>query len=121
MTLVSQGKPARTLSKGVSCEVEDTVYSLYTCPSNCRAEVTMLLLVNANGNTTVNAFWYDDSEADSFNILGSKNMTTGEYVLLTGATLVLEPDDEIRVQATGKASPNIDAMCTVTETFIPVG
>ena len=48
-------------------------------------------------------------------------MTAGEYILLTGATLVLEPGDAIRVTPSANATPNIDAMCTVTETFQPVG
>ena len=121
MTLVSPGKSARTVSKGVSCEVEDQQETLYVCPNNCKAEVTMLFVVNANGNTTVSATWYDDSETTSFNILGGKNMTSGEYILLTGATLVLDPGDEIRVTPSGNAAPNIDAMCTITETFVPVG
>lgn len=121
MTLYSQGKPARTKSEAVSCEVENQLYTLYTCPSNARAEVTMLFVVNANGNTTVNAFWYRASLSDSFSILGGKNMSSGDYILLTGATLVLEPGDELRVMPTGNTTPNIDAMCTVTETFIPVG
>lgn len=121
MTLVSQGKSARVKSEAVSCEIEDNLYTLYTCPNNCRAEVTMLFVVNANGNTTVNAFWYRASQSESFSVLGGKNMTSGEYILLTGATLVLEPGDELRVMPTGNTTPNIDAMCTVTETFIPVG
>ena len=121
MTLVSPGKAARTKSEAVSCEIEDELYTLYTCPQNCRAEVTMLFVVNANGNTTVSAYWYRSAHTDSFNILGGKNMTSGEYILLTGATLVLDQGDELRVMASGNASPNIDAMCTVTETFIPVG
>lgn len=129
MTLYSQGKPARTKSEAVSCEIENNLYTLYTCPANCRAEITMLFVVNANGNTTVNAFgnttvnafWYRAAQSDSFSILGGKNMTAGEFILLTGATLVLEPGDQIRVMPTGNATPNIDAMCTVTETFIPVG
>jgi len=121
MTLVSPGKPARTISKGVSCEVENQEETLYTCPPNCRAEVTMLFVVNANGNTTVSATWFDSSASESYNVLGGKNMTTGEYILLTGATLVLGPGDAIRVTPSANASPNIDAMCTVTETFQPVG
>lgn len=121
MSLYSPAKPARTQSFGVSCETEDQLETLYTCPANCRAEVSMLFLVNANGNTTVNAFWYDSSASQSFSILGGKNLVSGEYVLLTGATLVLESGDELRVLPSGNASPNIDAMCTVTETFVPVG
>ena len=121
MTLVSPGKPARTKSFAVSCETENQLETLYTCPANCRAEVTMLFVVNANGNTTINAFWYKADQAESFNILGGKNMTAGEYILLTGATLVLEPGDKIQLMPTGNATPNIDAMCTTTETFVPVG
>lgn len=121
MTLVSPGKPARTVSYGVSCETENQLEDLYTCPANCRGEVTMLYIVNANGNTTVNCYWYDASQTESFSILGGKNMTAGETILLTGATLVLEPGDKIRVQPTANATPNIDAMCTVTETFVPIG
>jgi hypothetical protein len=121
MTLVSPGKPARTKSYAVSCDTEDQLETLYTCPANCRAEVTMLFVVNANGNTTVNAFWYRAESVASYNILGGKNMTGGEYILLTGATLVLEPGDKIQVMPTGNTTPNIDAMCTVTETFVPVG
>lgn len=121
MTLISQGKPARTKSEAVSCETENQLETLYTCPSNCRAEVSMLFVVNANGNTTVNVFWYRSAQTESFSILGGKNMTSGEYILLTGATLVLEPGDKIQVQPSANATPNIDAMCTVTETFVPVG
>lgn len=121
MTLLSTGKPARILSKAISCETENQLETLYACPSNCKAEVSMLFVVNANGNTTVSAYWYRASQTTSFNILGGKNMTSGEYILLTGATLILEPGDELRIRPTGNTTPNIDAMCTVTETFIPVG
>lgn len=139
MTLVSPGKPARTRSFWVDADQENVVYDLFECPSNCRSEVTMLHIVNANGNTTVNVFWYiapqnipesKSSHPDystwistgyTSRIIGGKNMTTGEYILLTNATLVLQPGDKIQVQPTGNASPHIDALCTVTETFIPVG
>lgn len=121
MTLVSPGKPARTVSKGVICDTEDQVEVLYTCPANCRGEVSMLFCVNANGNTTALAKWYMASTTEEYNLIGGKNLGQGEYLLLTGATLVLEPGDQIRCIATGNATPVLDFMCTVTETFIPVG
>ena len=121
MTLFSQGKPARTVSKGVICDTEDAVEVLYTCPANCRGEVSMLFCVNANGNTTALAKWYKADTAEEFNLIGGKNLGIGEFVLLTGATLVLEPGDELRCIASGNTSPELDFMCTVTETFIPVG
>ena len=121
MTLVSPGKPARVVSKGVICDTEDAVEVLYTCPANCRGEVSMLFCVNANGTTSALAKWYRDSDSAEFNLIGGKNLGTGEYILLTGATLVLEPGDQIRCVATGNSTPTLDYMCTVTETFQPVG
>lgn len=139
MTLVSPGKAARTYSFWVDADTQDQVYDLYTCPNNCRSEVTMLHIVNADGNTTVFAYWYihpdnipesKSSHPDystwivsgyTSNIIGGKNMTSGEYILLTDATLVLEPGDKIQIKPTANATPHIDALCTVTETFIPVG
>ena len=121
MTLYSQGKPARIVSKGVVCTVEDQVETLYTCPANCRAEVSMLYCVNANGNTSAVAKWVRAADSAEFRLIGGKNLGTGEFVLLTGATLVLETGDTITCVATGIVSPELDYMCTVTETFQPVG
>ena len=121
MTLFNQGKSARTVSKGVVCNTQDAVETLYTCPANCRAEVTMLFCVNANGTTTALAKWVRASDSAEFRLIGGKNLSLGENVLLTGATLVLEPGDTLKCIASGNASPELDFMCTVTETFIPVG
>lgn len=139
MSLIHQAKPARHKSFWVDADVEDQVYDLYVCPSNCSAEVEMLHVVNANGNTTVFAYWYiapgnipasKSSHPDystwivsgyTSNIIGGKNMTTGEYIQLTDTTLVLEPGDKIQIKPTANAAPHIDALCTVTESFIPVG
>lgn len=133
MTLVSPGKPSRVKSFWADVKVDNTLYDLYTCPANCRAEVTMLHIVNANGNTSVFAYWYihpnNVPEAlkatypagYTSNIIGGKNFSVGEYLLLTGATLVLEPGDKLQVKSVGAVPPHVDALCTVTETFIPVG
>lgn len=133
MTLVSPGKPSRVKSFWADVKVDNTLYDLYTCPANCRAEVTMLHIVNANGNTSVFAYWNitADNVPDalkasyptgySSNIIGGKNLSVGEFILLTGATLVLEPGDKLQVKSVGASPPHVDALCTVTETFIPVG
>lgn len=121
MALVSQGKPARKQSFNVDCKVENQAYDLYTCPANCRAEVEMLMIVNAGGNTTVTAVWYDASKSYSSRIVGGKNMGVGEYLLFTGASLVLEAGDKLRITPTSNAAPHIDGLCTVVETFIPIG
>ena len=121
MSLVSQGKPARMVSKGVICDTEDAEETLYTCPANCRAEVSMLFCVNPNGNTSAMAKWVRASDSAEFRLIGGKNLGTGEFVLLTGATLVLESGDTLMCVASGNTAPELDFMCTVTETFKPVG
>jgi len=82
----------------------------------------MVYVVNANGTTTTaNGYWYDSSADEEYSIIGGKNLGQGEFILLVEATLVLEPGDELRVTPSGNATPDLDAMCTVTETFRPVG
>ena len=117
MTLVSQGRPARTRSFWVDAKVDQQVYDLYTCPPNCIAEVTMMHVVNAGGNTSVYLYWNDVSESYTSNIVGGKNMQTGEYFTLSGATLVLEPGDKLQAKSDGATTPHVDVLCTVTETF----
>jgi hypothetical protein len=74
-----------------------TEYNIYTCPANCRAEVTMLMVVNAGGSTTTaTVIWYDASKTVDVHILGSKSLSAGDYVLFTGATLVLEAGRQTR-------------------------
>lgn len=122
MTLVSPGKPARTQSFNVNCTAGGTQYTLYTCPDNCRAEVSMLMIVNTSGSTVaIDCVWNDISAAHAPHILGSKSLGNGDYVLFTGATLVLEAGDSLKITAGTSGTVHVDGMCTVTETFIPVG
>ena len=119
MAIVSQGKPSRVKSQQVSCIVSGTEYTLYTCPANCAAEVSMLLLVGVTGTPSVKAFW--NTGGDQVHILGGKNIAAGEFVLFTGATLVLQPGETLSVKGTSGSAIHLDAICTVTETFIPIG
>lgn len=121
MALVSQGKPSRVRSAYVSCTVKDQVYTLYTCPPNCVAEVSMLLLSGVTGAPDVTVIWYNGFDDGQCRILGGKNIAAGEFVLFTGATLALSAGDSLRVIAKTQTSPHLDASCTVTETFIPIG
>jgi len=133
MTLLSQGKPARRRSFWVDAKVDGTVYDMYTCPANCTAEVDMIHVVNANGNTSVFVYWSIAAAnvppalqatyptGYTSNLVGGKNMSVGEYFTLTGSTLVLQPGDKIQVKSSGANPPHVDAVCSVTETFVPVG
>jgi len=133
MALVSQGKPARRKSFWADVKLDSTDYDLYTCPANCISEVDMIHVVNANGNTSVFVYWYiapanvpsalqaTYPSGYTSNIVGGKNMSVGEYFTLTGSSLVIQSGDKIRVKSVGASPPHVDALCTVTETFVPVG
>ena len=126
-------KASRNKSFWADVKLDSTVYDMYTCPANCTGEVSMIHVVNANGNTSVYVYWYiapaNVPEAlkatypsgYTSNIIGGKNMSIGEYFTLTGSTLVLQPGDKIQVKSVGASPPHVDTLCTVTETFVPVG
>lgn len=93
---------------------------LYTCPANCRAKVVLIFIVNANGTTSITFEWYKANTNTHHFIVAGKNFSTGEYLQLSDGYIVLEPGDKLEVTGTG-GTVDIDAFCTVEETFIPVG
>lgn len=114
-------KSSRTQSYNVNCTVRGTVYTLYTCPSNCKAEVSMLMINNVLGNVSPDVTWEDVSSAHGVHIVGGKNLVAGDSILFTGATLVLESGDKLNITIPGTGSCHLDGLCTVSETFLPVG
>jgi hypothetical protein len=121
VSLFNQGKPSRVISRGTVCRVRDEVKTLYVCPDNCRAEITMLYCVNVNGTASATVQWTRQSDSEVFSLIGGKNLGQGDFVLLTGATLVIEPGDVLTCVAKDRNNPEMNFMCTVIETFIPVG
>lgn len=105
----------RAISHVVACTTIGT-YNLYTCPLNCRAKIPLIFITNANGNNTVALTWYRKKDNVSYFIIGGKNLSLGEYIQLSAAYLVLEPEDRLDVTVTN--SGNIDALCTAEESFI---
>ena len=93
---------------------------LYTCPANCRSHVSMLMVTNIGGNVTVNVTFERAADSSTMHILGGKNMSTGEYILFTGAEMVMEPGDTIEVYA-DNGTPAVDVMATVEEFFVVPG
>lgn len=121
MAIVSPGKASRVRSTYVSCIVSGAEYTLYTCPANCVAEVSMLLLSGVVGTPSAQVIWNTSLDDSHCHILGGKNIAVGEFVLFTGATLVLQPGDTLTVIGTSSSAIHLDTCCTITETFIPVG
>ena len=118
----NRAKPERSRSVIMAFTTEDATETLYECPANCRARMNLLYFVNANGTTTtVDVTWYRAADTTSYYILGGKNVGAGEFVKFDNAYIVLEAGDKIEFTPSSNATPQLDAFCTVEETFIPVG
>lgn len=73
-------------------------YTLYTVPPSNRGEWELLYLVSLTGTDSPSVFFYDSSTDTEYKIFGAKNIGTGDYLLLTDAVVVMEENDQIRVQ-----------------------
>ena len=97
-----------------------TTEDVYTCPANCSAEVTYIVVNNAGGSTnTISVKWYDFSESYASGFVEGKSLNAGDYIEFSGIDLILEPGDKIQITPT--SAGHIDSIITVTETFVPVG
>jgi len=114
-------KSTRVVSYDVQCTVENQDYTVYTCPPNMRAMMSLLFISNVSGNTTVDVEWYRGNGARHNHILGGKNMTAGEYIQFSDAYIVFEPGDYMVITPSSNVSPHVDAFVTVEELFVPVG
>lgn len=118
-------KNSRTKSEIIACTTDDQVETLYTCPANAKAHMSLLFVTNASANDSdIEVKWYRDADSTSYFILGSKNLTTGEFVKFDRSFIVLEAGDYITIEpsnTSGGGTPVIDAFCTVEEFFNPVG
>jgi len=111
----------REKSPLIACTVSGTTYTLYTCPPNCVARVSLLFIANANGTATVDFKIYKASTTTSYFILGGKNISQGEFIQINSDYgFILDAGDKLEVTATG-TTVNVDAICTVIEQFKPIG
>ena len=89
-----------------------TKHTLYTVPARNIALWELLYFVSLTGTDSPSVYWYDASTDTEYKIFGAKNLSAGDYVLLTDAVVVLEEGDEIRVQNSG--TQTVTYMITVT-------
>jgi len=118
---------SRFRTVNLRCDTDEAVETLYTCPTNCRAHMSMLHLVNAGGSVTVDVEFNRSAATQaalgvdaSVHILGGKNMSTGDFIQFLGAVMVLEPGDTVTVTADG-TTPTVDVIATVEEFFLIPG
>jgi len=118
-------KNSRTKSEIVAISTDDVPLTLYTCPANAKAHLSLLFITNASSNASdIDVQWYRASVATSFFIIGGTNLSQGEFIKIDNAFIVLEAGDYITVETTstaGSGVPDTDAFCTVEEFFNPVG
>jgi hypothetical protein len=107
---------SRAISKVIACTTAGT-HVLYTCPLNCRAKIPLVFITNANGTNTITFKWYRKVDDLSYYIIGGKNLSLGEFIQLSDAYIVLDPED--RLEVTLSSNGNVDALCTAEETFTP--
>lgn len=101
-------------------DTSDEEVVLYTCPDNCRTKMQMLFLTNAGGTVNVYAYWYRAEDNATYFILGGKNLSSSDFVLLWEDYIVLEAGDRLSVKAVG-TGVDVSAICTAEEIFKPVG
>ena len=118
---------SRFLTINRTCDTDEAVETLYTCPANCRAHASMLHVVNAGGTVSVDVNFVRASATQTTygvdahaHILGGKNMSTGDYIQFTGAEMILEAGDYVTIVADG-STPDVTAMLTVEEFFTVPG
>jgi hypothetical protein len=119
MSLTHQGKPARKRSVW-GHNTGTTTEDVYTCPANCVAELTYLLVNNSGSSTnTVTVKWYDTSASYASGFVEGKSLNAGDFLQFADIELVLDAGDKIQITPT--SAGHIDTILTVTETFIPIG
>lgn len=118
-------KFSRTKSEIEDAEVDDVLVTLYTCPVNAKAHMSLLYITNSGTATSnIEIQWYRASKAETHSIIAGKNLVVGDFINYTGGFFVLEEGDTIKFKPSltaGGASPHIDCFCTVEEFFVPVG
>lgn len=105
---------ARAVSKIIAITTIATK-NLYTCPSNCRAKIPLVYIINVSGNNTVQLKWFRKEDNTSYFIIGGKNLSVGESVKLSESYIVLEAGD--RLDVTTASAGVVDALCTAEEFF----
>jgi len=105
----------RSIGTVLTAGVANTVY---TCPPNHIAKMTLLFVSNHGGNNkTVTIQWHDASASQSYYIVGGYVLAATGFLKLDGSYLVLNAGDTMVV--TPEAGATTDATITVEEYFEP--
>ena len=110
---MSKEPKIRSVGKVLTAGVANTVY---TCPDNYIAKMTLLFVSNhAGNNKTVQVQWNDVSASGTYHIVGGYTLAGNAYLKLDGSYLVLNPGDTVLV--TPEAGSTMDSTITVEEYY----
>ena len=109
---------SKSKTYNIACTVRDQVYTLYTCPQNCRAYMNFLYIANATTTTPAISVEWIRADGSHMHIIGDKNLTAGETIQWPNGYIVLEAGDALKATATTHVSPHVDVLCTVEEFFL---
>ena len=118
-------RPSRFKSYGLHAVLDDTAYTVYTCPPNTVAYMSLVFVSNASASASdVSVEWNDDDNGAPIVIIGGKNLADAEFIQLSGSFLVLEENDTLKLTTTNTAGgndPDVSIIVTVEEVFLPNG
>jgi hypothetical protein len=69
--------------------------TILTVPNGYVAHWNMLFITNIGGSTNGVGIYVDKSDGSRIDILGGGNISSKEYILLSDAVFVLQPEDEV--------------------------
>ena len=103
----------RSIGTVLTAGVANTVY---TCPPNYIAKMTLLFISNHGGNNKlITVQWNDVSAGQSYYIVGGYVLSAYGYLKLDNSYLALYPGDTIIV--TPEAGSSMDTTVTVEEHY----
>ena len=110
---MSKEPKIRSIGKVLTAGVANTIY---TCPDNYIAKMTLLFVSNHGGNNkTVSIQWNDVSASQSYYIVGGYVLSAYGYLKLDGSYLALYPGDTLIV--TPESGSSMDTTVTVEEYY----
>lgn len=114
MTMATVPK-LRSVGSTISGAATTTVY---TCPPNFTAKVTLMFISNrVNGNVVIKLMWNDVSNGLPHNILTAYTVGGYSFLQLSDAYLVLNSGDSLTVET--QSGADIDVLVSCEEYFDP--
>ena len=121
MININTSKSPRIRTVNATGLVRDQEETLYVCPANIRSYMSLLYVTNTGSAATDISVEWNRADGSHVHILGSKNISSSEFIQWSGAYIVFEPGDNITFTPSGSNDPHVDIMATVEEVFTSLG